>query len=134
MFSIYKVGGIILNSKKLLVVRKKTLDNRSEFIIPGGKSEKGENDEDTLKRELKEELNVNLLDMNYFDSYSDIAVFENIPISMNVYTCDIDGSIIPMNEIKEYIWIDRNYEQNNIQLGSILSKYIVPKLIILNLM
>lgn len=134
MFSIYKVGGIILNSKKLLVVRKKTLDNRFEFIIPGGKSEKGENDEDTLRRELKEELNVNLLNMNFFDSYNDIAVFENIPISMNVYMCDIAGNIIPMNEIKEYIWIDRNYEKNNIKLGSILSKYIVPQLIILNLM
>lgn len=134
MDSIYKVGGIILKSKKLLVVRKRTIDNRAEFIIPGGKPEECENDEETLKRELKEEINVNLQSMDFFGSFSDVAVFENIPINMNVYICDVKGNICPMSEIKEYIWIDRDYEKNNIQLGSILSKYIVPKLIDLDLM
>ncbi|SFR67974.1 NUDIX hydrolase [Anaeromicropila populeti] len=134
MDSIYKVGGIILNARKLLVVRKRTVDDRAEFIIPGGKSEAGENDEETLRRELMEELNVALINMDSFGTFHDIAVFENIPITVSVYTCEIDGTICPMNEIKEYIWIDRDYEKKNIKLGSILSKYIVPELIRSDLM
>ena len=39
MKKIDKVGGIILRGKKLLVVRKRTKDNREEYIIPGGKRE-----------------------------------------------------------------------------------------------
>lgn len=31
-----KIGGIILKDKRLLVVQKKTKDNRAEFIFPGG--------------------------------------------------------------------------------------------------
>lgn len=52
MKKIDKVGGIILRGKKLLVVRKRTKDNREEYIIPGGKREGNETDFETLKREL----------------------------------------------------------------------------------
>ena len=124
-----KVGGIILNSKKILVVRKKTVDNRTEYIIPGGKREGNEKDEETLKRELEEEINVNLISSKYFNCYSDVALFENIPIKMKVYFAEIEGEILPKNEIKEYIWVDKYYEQKNIKLGSILSKYVIPSLI-----
>ena len=37
MKKIDKVGGIILKRQELLVVRKRTEDNRNEYIIPGGK-------------------------------------------------------------------------------------------------
>ena len=52
MKKIDKVGGIILRGKELLVVKKRTKDNREEYIIPGGKREGNETDFETLKREL----------------------------------------------------------------------------------
>ena len=124
-----KVGAIILKSKKILVVRKHTKDNRLEYILPGGKREKGETDEETLRRELKEELKVSLINYKYFNTFSDISVFENIPITVQVYYAEIEGEISPQNEIKDYIWIDKDYERSNIKLGSILSKYIIPSMI-----
>ena len=54
-----KVGGIILKDKKILVERKN--NNKEECIIPGGKRENNETDLETLKRELKEELSVDLI-------------------------------------------------------------------------
>lgn len=124
-----KVGGVIIHNKKLLVVRKRTKENFQEYIIPGGKREGNESDLESLQRELLEELNVSLLDTEYLGSYTDIAVFENVPITIKTYLATIKGNIKVQNEIKEYEWIDRNYEENGIKVGSIIKKYIVPELI-----
>ena len=78
-----KVGGVILKEKKILVQRKK--NNREECIIPGGKRKEGESDFETLKRELYEELTVNLLNAEFLGGYDDIAVFSNEPIHVQAY-------------------------------------------------
>ena len=122
-----KVGGIILQDKKILVQRKN--NNREECIIPGGKRENNETDFETLKRELKEELDVELLEAEFIGGYEDIAVFSNKPIHVQAYLVKISGNIKVQNEIKEAIWIDRNYKSKGIKVGSILGKYIIPQLI-----
>ena len=128
-----KVGGIILKDKKILVQRKK--NNRVECIIPGGKREGNETDLETLKRELYEELTVDLVDAEYLGSYDDIAVFShNEPIHVQAYIATIKGEIKCNNETKEALWIDRNYKEEGIIVGSILGNYIIPELIKRNLM
>ncbi len=127
-----KVGGIILKDKKILVQRKN--NNREECIIPGGKREGAESDFETLKRELKEELDVELITAEFIGGYDDIAVFSNKPIHVQTYLVKVEGKIKAQNEIKEALWIDRNYEEQGIKVGSILGKYIIPKLIEKDLM
>ncbi len=127
-----KVGGIILKDKKILVQRKN--NNRSECIIPGGKREGKETDYETLKRELLEELAVDLVKMYYIGTYQDIAVFSNKPIQVITYLTEVEGEIKCQNEIKEAIWIDRNYQEKGIEVGSILGEYVIPELIKRNLM
>lgn len=122
-----KVGGIILQDKKILVQRKN--NNREECIIPGGKRENNETDFETLKRELKEELDVELFEAEFIGGFEDIAVFSNKPIHVQAYLVKISGNIKVQNEIKEAIWIDRNYKSKDIKVGSILGKYIIPQLI-----
>lgn len=129
MNMIDKVGGVIIKDKRILVVRKKTKENFQEYIIPGGKRECKESDLDTLQRELLEELNVSVLEAEYLGKYRDIAVFENIPIMVTTYITTIKGNISVQNEIKEYEWIDRNFEEKGIKVGSIIKKYIIPELI-----
>jgi 8-oxo-dGTP diphosphatase len=126
---IFKVGGIIVNDGKLLVVRKVTPDNRVEYIIPGGRAERSESHRETLARELQEELGVKLVEMEHFGSFDEVAVFENIPIHMEVYYVNISGTPTPHSEIKEYVWIDREYESKGIRLGSVLAHHVVPGLI-----
>lgn len=122
-----KVGGIILKDKKILVQRKK--NNREECIIPGGKREGNETDFETLKRELYEELDVELLNAKFIGGFDDIAVFSNEPIHVQTYIAEIKGKIKCKNEIKEAIWIDRNYIEQGIEVGSILGKYVIPQLV-----
>lgn len=55
------IAALIFNEDgELLVLRKKIVDNRKEYILPGEKREKDENDEQTLRRELSEELGLKL--------------------------------------------------------------------------
>ena len=122
-----KVGGVILKDRKILVQRKK--NNREECIIPGGKRKEKETDFETLKRELDEELTVNLIKAEFLGRYDDIACFSNEPIHVQTYIAQIEGEIICNNEIKEAIWIDRNYKEQGIKVGSILGEHVIPKLI-----
>ena len=124
-----KVGGIVIKDKKVLVVRKKTKENFLEFIIPGGKRESGETDLETLQREMQEEVNLKIIKTEYLGEYRDIAIFENIPIAMKVYLCEVEGEINVQNEIKEFCWIDKNYKEKGIKVGSILEKFVLPQLI-----
>ena len=61
------VCGIIYKDDKILLTRRKkgkSLEGFWEF--PGGKVEKGETDATALKRELKEELGLEISEPNYF--------------------------------------------------------------------
>ena len=122
-----KVGGVILKDKKILVQRKK--NNREECIIPGGKRKGNETDFETLKRELYEEVTVKLIKIEFLGGYDDIACFSNEPIHVQTYIADIEGDIVCDNEIKEAIWIDKNYKEQGIKVGSILGEHVIPKLV-----
>lgn len=134
MKKIDKVGGIILKNKEILVVKKRTKDNREEYIIPGGKREGHETDFETLKRELQEEIQVELVGAKPFGGFDDIAIFENIPIHIEVYFADIVGEPACDSEIKELVWIDKDYEKKGIKLGSVLAKFVIPKLVEMGMM
>ena len=127
-----KVGGVILKDKKILVQRNN--NGREECIIPGGKREGSESDFETLKRELMEELSVQLIDTEYLGTYQDIAVFSNKQLQVITYLVKIEGEIQCNNEIKEALWIDRNYKELGIKVGSILGDYVIPELIKRDLM
>ena len=104
-------------------------NNREECIIPGGKRENNKTDFEALKRELMEELSVELIEFEFIGGYDDIAVFSNKPIHVQAYLVTISGEIKCNNEIKEALWIDRDYKQQGIKVGSIFGDYVIPELI-----
>ena len=64
------VGGLIQQNQKILICqRKDNGDHPLKWEFPGGKLKKNENNQDALKRELKEELNIEINEMIFFDEY-----------------------------------------------------------------
>ncbi len=127
---IHKIGAMIISDRKLLVVRKR---GKNEFIIPGGKHEKSETSEECLKRELKEELQIDLISSEFFSRYEGAAHFEKALLVMDLYFVKFKGDIKVDSEIKEFLWIDRNYKDNGVSLAGALEFYIVPKLTVMGL-
>lgn len=119
-----KIGAIILRDGKILAVRKKDSDI---YIMPGGGPENNETHEETLRRELKEELAVDSKNFKPFDSFIEPAIFEPGNIIAYVYYADIEGEPKPSSEIVEIKWLDRN--KYNLKIGSVLGECVIPKLI-----
>ena len=64
------VGGLIYQNEKILICqRKEEGDHPLKWEFPGGKLKENENNQEALKRELKEELSIEINEMIYFDEY-----------------------------------------------------------------
>lgn len=125
--SIYKVGAIIIKNGHILVV-KKDIPGQQEYILPGGKAEGSEEPLETLQRELREELDIELVDTQWFGRFQEVATFENVPLLMDVYIVNIKGDPSPHSEIQDCLWIDRTYRQRGILLGNVLERQIITEL------
>jgi ADP-ribose pyrophosphatase YjhB (NUDIX family) len=126
MKTIKKIGGIIVNNKKMLVVRKKGTD---AYIIPGGKPKGDETHQETLERELNEELNIFPHSFKYFGNFQEKSMFENTDVNMCIYFVEVKGEMKPDSEIVELKWIDSSYKNKDIKLGSVIEKHTLPVLI-----
>lgn len=132
LFMIDHIAALIFNNhKELLVLRKKTPENRKECILPGGKREKNETDEQTLRRELLEELGVEIENMTYYKQYLDKAIFEEgEDFQQTTYITKVKLNTLNVkNEIKEAIWLQTNYEKQGILCNPTLQLKIIPDLL-----
>ena len=127
MKAIRKAGALIFNDKKLLVVKPR---KKPFFINPGGKYEEGENAEQCLKRELMEELGVDLISLNPFKNYNiDKAAHSDKELLLELYTVKVRGVPKPSSEIESIEWLGRkDFEQKKFNLAPSFYKF-VPELI-----
>ncbi|QVQ51077.1 NUDIX domain-containing protein [Spiractinospora alimapuensis] len=100
------VAWVTLLEGRILGTRSR---GKTLFYIPGGKREPGEGDLDTLLREVKEELGVNLrggtaVHVGTFDAPAD-GYGSDAVVRMACYTADHDGDPTPQGEIAEMEWL-----------------------------
>ena len=100
-----KIAWIHIKDGKILSTLSK---GKSTYYIPGGKREGFESDHETLVREIKEELNVDIvLDsveyLGVYEAQSDGDV-EGVRIIMSSYIGDYVGELKASSEIDRFEW------------------------------
>lgn len=102
-----KLAWIEIKSKAILSTRTK---GKETYYIPGGKREGTETDHQALIREIKEELNVDLIEegLIFFGEFCAQAHGhpEGILVRMRCYTAPYIGSIKASSEIEEVRWLN----------------------------
>ncbi|MET7327803.1 NUDIX domain-containing protein [Nonomuraea sp. NPDC005650] len=98
------VAAAVVDRGRLLVVSKHAAPD--VFYLPGGKPEAGEEPEETLARELAEELGVTPFDLALLDHVEDVAALEGVPMRMTVFTARVSGDPRPAAELAALGWTD----------------------------
>lgn len=107
MTAIDKIAFIEIQNGKILSTKSK---GKTKYYLPGGKRESGESDEQTLIREVAEELSVAVIPntaqyIGTFSAQSD-GDKEGIKVIMTCYKAKFSGTIKASNEIEEIKWLD----------------------------
>jgi len=110
---IFVVAGIITNKRKVLCAQrgKNKFNYISEkFEFPGGKIEDYETDEQCLKREILEELSLNI-EINDFYMLVDHK-YPDFQLIMKVYLCSSSNRNLTLKEHISCRWLDKKKIEN----------------------
>jgi 8-oxo-dGTP diphosphatase len=123
-----RIAAIIIENGKLLMEKGK---GYNELWTPGGKQEEGESDEECLRRELEEELKVNIIEMKFFKEYEGVSYYnKDKKIKQRIYIVSINGDIKPSMEIENVVWLTKDDLKNHtFSLIPTTEKEIIPDLI-----
>lgn len=118
MKEIDKIAFIYVKDGKILSTLSKGKDT---YYIPGGKKEENETDEETLIRECKEELTIeiNKNTIKYYGTFQAQAhgKAEGIIVKMTCYMADFNGNLQANSEIQEIRWLD--YSNLNVKISPV---------------
>lgn len=101
------VGLVHVEAGRLLVVRSR---NKKAFYLPGGKIEAGESLEDAVRREVREELGIEISAPELLKRYVAPAYGEGegAMVDMTCFTADLLGTPVPTAEIAELTYVTRD--------------------------
>ena len=118
MKEIDKIAFIYIKNGKILSTLSKGKDT---YYIPGGKREGNETNEQTMIRESKEELSIDIKrdTIKYYGTFKAQAhgKAEGIIVKMTCYIADFDGELRPDSEIQEIKWLD--YSNLNVKISPV---------------
>ena len=109
MKKIEVVAGVIFCEDQVLCVQrpKNKLNYISEkFEFPGGKIEEGETKEETLHRELLEELNLSTKIKSFFLTV--IHEYPDFELTMHSFICEVDSKELTLHEHIDQKWLKIN--------------------------
>lgn len=103
--------GVILNDRHVLVPRQfNTIRNEEYWMLPGGGLENDETEEECVKREIKEETNmdVDVVDILFYDKETEIDVYKKyitfLCIPKNISVGKIGAETVEHRKILDLVW------------------------------
>lgn len=105
--SLEVVAAIIIKNNKIFAAQRKDegeLAKKWEF--PGGKIENNETKEEALKRELKEEMDIDVVVLDYFLTVK--HEYKTFNITLHSYICKLDSEKINLNEHIDSKWLSND--------------------------
>lgn len=105
--SLEVVAAIIIKNNKIFAAQRKDegeLAKKWEF--PGGKIENNETKEEALKRELKEEMDIDVVVLEYFLTVK--HEYKTFNITLHSYICKLDSEKINLNEHIDSKWLSND--------------------------
>ncbi len=122
-----RIVALIIEDKKILLVK----DPRVTFFsMPGGGVEKDESYLNTLQRELKEELGVDIIQAEPYFSFELFNDAYKVPQTDIVYKVIVKGAPKPSAEVTELGWFSKDAIQSKkIEVPKEFLQQCFPKLI-----
>jgi 8-oxo-dGTP pyrophosphatase MutT (NUDIX family) len=128
MKEIDKIALVKIENGKILSTKSK---GKTKYYIPGGKRENDETDEQTLIREIKEELSVDIIkeSIEYVGTFKDQSdgAKEGIIVKMTCYQANYIGDLKEDNEIEEIRWLNFNDLEIISEVDKIIFKHLKDK-------
>lgn len=102
------VAGIILkNNKVLLTKRSNLLPEGNKWCLPGGHIKRGEKAEPALKREIKEETELNIKNQKFLFYHDEIIPRLKISNIVLVFSVGVSGNLKSNWEVSETKWFNK---------------------------
>lgn len=100
-FTPYPTNALIIENDKgeILLVKRRSPPKKGYWDLPGGFVEFGENMEESMRREIKEELGIEVDDIHYINSAADLYLYKEI----NYHTlCSIYATKVVPQKMKSH--------------------------------
>ncbi len=127
MKKIHKAALALIRDNKVLMAKNFYTD---KYYIPGGTIEKNETTIETLIREIKEELSVDVIkdSIEYLGTYEDIATTHpDSIVQIRLYLGEVEGELKPDSEVEKLGWFGKDDDWEI--LGSVAKTKIMPVLL-----
>lgn len=103
------VAAIIIHNNQILCVQRS--ENKLDYIskkweFPGGKIESGESKQETIKREISEELEINITVQEEYITVN--HQYPDFHLTMHSFICSCNEPSLNLTEHIDYKWLDKN--------------------------